>query len=415
MGATWRTHYRQLQTSNLDAFWTERSRTPEELEADLQAGRYFEDGLIADFLAPNANSKGASSLRPVFNRLLDTTRSDVSDLAKQHTQLIDDMPQCERQEHPLHYNFPFILNGPNAHLQRLEELSNRGSADELCAEFGSLRDAISLFPRNNGIKPFLGALLQSTHAAATERLRADCDGKRVMLHTSCQHRLAETEKTVASFDRGGTGLHHVILLGDVTSRTEDETPLSFDYDGRVLSVPVPDTYEHLHRKMFYSYMLLDVLTQPALLVKVDDNVLMQDFDRFVACLDKVEANSAGYAGRRVGADRHDAQWHGWHIGKCADPQIQTRGFQYPLPRDYAAGGYGYVLGPQGLAACSYMYLAMKAFFAMRVVGLEDAYVGLAAYAQGLELMDISDAQTLLVLPGLTTKERQRHIDGVTAN
>jgi len=54
-----------------------------------------------------------------------------------------------------------------------------------------------------------------------------------------------------------------------------------------------------------------------------------------------------------------------------------------------------------------MYLAMKEFFAIRAVGLEDACVGHAIYAQRLELMDISQGHGLLAMPGLTTKERRR--------
>ena len=136
-------------------------------------------------------------------------------------------------------------------------------------------------------------------------------------------------------------------------------------------------------------MLFDLLTVPEMVVKIDDNLVLEDASAFKTCIDRVTHENAAYAGRRVGTRRHDDQWHGWHIGKCADPIIETRGYQYPLPRDYASGGYGYVLGPMGLSACSYMYLSMKAFFELPVVGLEDVYTGHAAYAQRLELLDLS--------------------------
>ncbi|CAN0558014.1 unnamed protein product, partial [Ectocarpus sp. 8 AP-2014] len=168
-----------------------------------------------------------------------------------------------------------------------------------------------------------------------------------------------------------------------------------------------DSYEGLHQKLFYAYMVLDLLTQPEMVIKIDDNILLKDGERFGACLDRVAQKGAAYAGRRVGTRRHQDQWHGWHLSKCADPLVEARGYQYPLPRDYAAGGYGYVLNREGLAACGYMYLAMKEFFAMPVVGLEDACVGHAIYAQRLELLDISQGYGILAMPGLMTKERQR--------
>lgn len=233
--------------------------------------------------------------------------------------------------------------------------------------------------------------------------------RRVILHTSCHPRLTATQETIASFAPLDGEYHHIILLGapNGASPSEDDTPLGFAYDGQILQVPSPDNYESLHRKLFYAYMLFDLLTEPELLVKIDDNILLKDAPAFASCIDDVAGQGAEYAGRRVGSQRHDSQWHGWHIGKCADPLIEARGYQYPLPRDYAAGGHGYVLGPKGLAACSYMYLAMKEFFIMRAVGLEDACVGHAAYAQELELLDLSNLQNQLTLQGLTTKERER--------
>jgi hypothetical protein len=54
-----------------------------------------------------------------------------------------------------------------------------------------------------------------------------------------------------------------------------------------------------------------------------------------------------------------------------------------------------------------MYLMMKEFFAMHAIGLEDACVGHAVYAQRVELLDISETDNLLALPGLMSKERLR--------
>jgi hypothetical protein len=117
-------------------------------------------------------------------------------------------------------------------------------------------------------------------------------------------------------------------------------------------------------------------------------------------MDSLLSQGAEYAGRRVGSAVHEEQWHGWHLQKCDDPLIDTRGYQYPVPRHYAAGGFGVFLGRRGVEACSYMYLAMKEFFAMRAVGLEDACVGHAMYAQGIDTVDLATQDRRLSMPGL---------------
>ncbi len=105
----------------------------------------------------------------------------------------------------------------------------------LCAALPALRDAFSLFPRNTHLRPFLRELLSLTRAEEVARLGADCAGKRVILHTSCLPPLAASEETLASFDAmTQEGYHHIILLGDPQAGSEEETGLSFGYDGRHL-------------------------------------------------------------------------------------------------------------------------------------------------------------------------------------
>lgn len=154
-------------------------------------------------------------------------------------------------------------------------------------------------------------------------------------------------------------------------------------------------------------MIFDLIAEPKFVVKIDDNIQMGNDDEFNALMTKLTEENVVYAGRVVGAQQHKTQWHGWHLSKCTDPLVETRGYQYPLPRKYAAGGYGYILGCKGLAACSYMYLAMKEFFAMRAVGLEDACVGHAAYAEEIELYNVSTEKNLLALPGLVSFEAKQ--------
>ncbi len=407
-GATWRSQYDGLETGAVERFWRDLAVAPEEQEIGLLRGDLMRDDRVAGFFAEQARSKARQDLLAAREELLAQSRAMVEEFSQSQAELIARVPRRQRWERPMYYNLRFAVRSAEAHLEQLEALTEAAEAAALCARFGQMRDVFSLFPRNTHLPAFLARLLELAAPEPAQRLRADCAGKRVILHTSCHPRLQESQQSVASFaGLGQDGYHHIILLGAREPRPEQDTGLSFGYDGQVLQVPAPDTYEGLHQKLFYAYMLLDLLTAPALVVKIDDNILMQDAARFAACLDRVADKGAALAGRRVGTRRHQDQWHGWHLGKCADPVMETRGYQYPLPRDYAAGGYGYVLGREGLAACGYMYLAMKEFLAMPAVGLEDACVGHAIYAQRLELMDISQGHGLLAMPGLTTKERRR--------
>jgi len=347
-------------------------------------------------------------MQVIIEQLIEQTRETVETFITEQKVLLENIPMKRRVDLPRHYHSHFSYAGPNAHLHAVETLTSHSSAGSLCAAFPALRDMFSLFPRSPHFKKFLAQILEAYSPEATKRFRDDCAGKRVVLHTSCLHRLDETRECIASFDgMSDDNIHHIVVLGAKDALPEDALPLAMDYDGLYLRVPAADTYEHLHRKLFYAYMLFDLLTEPEMVIKIDDNLILDDGDAFHGLLDHVRDEKAAYAGRRLGAPRHDLQWHGWHIDKCADPDIDTRGYQYPLPRDYAGGGFGYILAPEGLAACSYMYLAMKAFFDLPSVGLEDAYVGHAAYASQIELLDVAVRPAFLTLTGLTTKERQK--------
>ena len=388
-------------------FRSELAQTREEICIGLTSGALVNEDSVAGFLENKARQDRQAALHVASAKLIEQTRSQAQDFAQHHANLILAAPREDRKNRPLYYNLRFAVSGPEAQLRWLQTLQSDTSPETLCAGFAGLRDGFSLFPQNTHFRTFLQDLLPLAFAEDVARLRADCAGKRVILHTSCWPRLKTSEDNIASFAPLEGSYHHVILIGEHTTRSEDETPLSFRYDGRILQVPTPDNYESLHRKLFYAYMLFNLLTEPELLVKIDDNILLEDADRFAACLDTVVEKGAACAGRKLGPANHADRGHGWHLGKCADPVLETRGYQYPLPRYYTAGGYGYVLGREGLAACSYMYLAMKAFFAIPAVGLEDACVGLAMDAQELALLDVADHKTLLALPGLITRERQR--------
>ena len=108
---------------------------------------------------------------------------------------------------------------------------------------------------------------------------------------------------------------------------------------------------------------------------------------------------------------HREQTHGWHIGKCSNAKWHGRGYQCPMPKAYASGGFGYVFGAKALWACVRIFLSKQAFFDIDCVQLEDVFVGLALEGSGhacraCEYEEVEDPSnhpdaSFAVLPGLS--------------
>lgn len=404
MGATWREHYRLLETGEIDRFWHGLCRPRNEILIETLQGTFFRDRTVVDYLTDRRRQQDENCLRGALENLLERTNLLIDKFVESKVQFLMQFPEQDRRKLPLYYNLQSCINGPLRHREQVAGLQCSAPQKNLSEQFSMLRDIFSLFPQNDAFPEFLGVLLAVNNPDAVSRLSADCDGRPVVLHISCGPRRHLAERSVASFDSVSGDYHHIVVLGMPGSRAEDDVDLSLEYDGRTLIVPVPDDYESLHRKIFYTLTLLHLVANASCVIKVDDNLVLQDPERFGTLLSSVASGNAQYAGRLIGSERHHAQWHGWHISKCGNPDIEERGYQYPLPRQYAAGGYGYVLGKDGIAACAYMYLAMKEFFSMKSVGLEDAYVGHAMYAKGIELHNVATEVDLLALPGLANSD-----------
>lgn len=403
-GYTWREHYKVLKSSSLDPFWENMCRPKREVLVGRVEGTYFRNRTVLDFLRNRRKSSDRTRLGASLDKFVTKTDEMVMEMIEAQTRLLMDIPEWERKNRPLYYNLQFCVSGPERHLENISNLPIHYGAKGLCNSFGKLRDVFSLFPQNKHFITFLGELLDIRDPGAAKRFREDCDGRPVVLHISCSPKVHLAEASIASFKAAGDNFHHIIVVGSTGANGENEVELSIDYDGARLTVPVPDNYENLHRKVFYALTLIHVLAAPTYVVKVDDNLVLKNFAELSATLTPVSSGEVSYLGREVGGAYHHTQWHGWHVGKCENKNIEERGYQYPLPKKYAAGGYGYALGKEGIEACAYMYLAMKEFFAMEAVGLEDAYVGHAMYAQGIEIYNVASEANLLALPGLSSSE-----------
>lgn len=400
VGETWREHYKLLETDAITEFWNGLSRQDRDMFIDLAEGRAFRSSIVKDFLRIQKRRRNADGLSLILDELQADTRAAVERFVTSQVDFIVQRSTEERKTRPLYKNLDFCLRGPLQHLEKVEEVTAWAGVENICDNFSRLRDIFSLFPKNVAFVDFLRKLLAARNRGAVSRLHKDCVNKPIIMHVSCAERTHLAEKSISSFDGLGDSYHQIVVRGEAGWRAEGSVGLSLNYDGRNLIVPVPDDYENLHRKIFYALTLMHLVSGASCVLKVDDDLHLRDPIRFSSLVSSLISNKTGYAGRLVGGLTHDTQWHGWHLNKCNDALIEERGYQYPLPREYAAGGYGYFLGNQGIAACAYMYLAMKEFFSMRAVGLEDAYVGHAMYARGIDLHNVSSEEDLLYFPGL---------------
>src|ERR1044071_4834297 len=90
---------------------------------------------------------------------------------------------------------------------------------------------------------YLG-LVGLANAATFDQLRTAL-GSRVVMHLSCESRVARAQESCQSFAVAeGHGVAQVIVIGSATAHG-----FSYQPQTRVLTVPAPDTYEHLTAKV----------------------------------------------------------------------------------------------------------------------------------------------------------------------
>lgn len=400
-GQTWRKGYDDLQAGRLPEFWSNISYDASRSEYECLRGRFVRDASLAKALLESDHLRGRVIRKNAQQALANKTEVFVSNKAETLLGQLDSFSEAEKFQRPLYQNLPFFLSGARRQQERILDI---GKDPDYSVDLDDFRNIASLAPSNPGLAEFAVAALQAAEPVSSQMLRAYLQDKHVVLHVSCEKFVDKARWSRSSFRAIDSEVVNIIVIGRRDCQPDDAVNWNFEYRDRMLVVPTPDSYEMLHRKVLHTLFILSCLGSVRTVTKIDDSLRLADGKLFLETLDTVSKSGAGGAGRLVGARRHAMQVHGWHIGKCSDPGLEARGYSYPLPRDYPAGGYGYVLTQEGMAACAQMYLSMKEFINMPAVGLEDVCVGHAFYAADMKLRDVSDEQHLLALPGLRLVE-----------
>ena len=384
VGRTWREQHKIVDQPELVDFWRGLQRSQQRCIRAEARGECFREPRLRLELSRLVEARQLQQLQRLAPLLLASTSDLVRQCISRLESVVGDLESSEPVS--LHYNnLAFLAQGPLQHQRRLAEWLESSSSVNPLHRFTLLRDLVSLFPRNDALLDWMASALQIVHPHAARRLREHCDGQNVVVYVSCRHNLHRSRECARSFRL--QGYRTLIVTGGDVGYPDK---LGFEFDGDVLSLPVPDDYEHLGSKVFYAYVILDRLGKPASIVKLDDDIGLHDADRFEQLLQAFHERDDHYLGKLIRL-KHREQWHGLHLGKCSDPLMHQRGYQFPMPDVYASGGFGYLLGSELLRSCGLMYLSMQSFFEMNCIQLEDVFVGLAAQGSGIAARSFEDS------------------------
>jgi len=376
IGSTWREQHKIVDQPELLTFWRDLHMQPQKCISGEVRGDLFRDQRLRACLNRLLGDWRAGEIKRVSRNLMNDTAEHMRRYVSDAESAVFDLDK--HQPHSLSYNnLPFIAQGPLHHFQLLFDWLEGGGDHDPSQSLTDLRNLISLFPQNQALVNWLADVLLIRSPHAVRRLRENCLDKTIVLHISCQKYIQRSLDSVRTFvDHGCVNL---VVVGTDQGYPDN---LGFEFDGEVMALPVPDSYEQLGSKVFFAYLILYLCGHSGLVVKVDDDIYLKDFDRFSHLLERMKGEGSQYCGKLIQV-KHRDQCHGWHIGKCSDRTMHLRGYQYPMPQIYASGGFGYVIGPQLLEACAFQYLTMQSFFEMKCIQLEDVFVGLAAQGAGL--------------------------------
>ncbi|MBE9154469.1 glycosyltransferase family 2 protein [Cyanobium sp. LEGE 06113] len=400
LGHAWREHHRLLRGEGLRDFWSGLHVSDNELLLLSLTHELFEEGMVVDVLAQQRRWWQGRLLKHAIDKLEDSTRHVADQFYARIAERAMATPPEDRDSDPFLHNLRFTTRGAKSQSDFISNLKHGLSIETLPSSLAQLRDGFSLFPSNDALVDFLRSLLLLQQPDEARALKDDLDKDFAFMHVTCEQRLGAARRTLETFQSPASRYGNILVVGDPMLSRQDQIPLGFRYRDGVLTIPVADSYEALATKVFVALLIIHLVGSPAYLVKLDDDIGLASSSSFEKYLGVISACEANYAGRPISLPLHRQQLHGWHIGKCQDQELHSRGYQYPLPPTYAAGGHGYVLGRSGVEACAYMFMAMKSFFAMPCVELEDVFVGHAMAASGIALNSKGIDMPSLALPGL---------------
>ncbi len=198
-------------------------------------------------------------------------------------------------------------------------------------------------------------LNSATLAAARRALR-----DRVVMHLSCRPRIERAFQSRASFAPcEENGVAQIVVVGDPHIHLFD-----FDASSGVLTVPAPDTYEHLPLKTMSAMFFFALLGNVQGLLKVDDDHRMKDKHALLWGFSRLQTARALQVGTL--SRTPVLGWHprAWHFGKSTDPVIDSKVFTLPGTTRWANGASGYYVNHAAIRLLLWSYVYFPEYIAI---------------------------------------------------
>jgi hypothetical protein len=201
--------------------------------------------------------------------------------------------------------------------------------------------------------------------------------KLIVVHVSCQARLAGARASAATFDDPRRNIRNLIVIADPALAANT---YRFDPAQEMLTVPSSDAYEGLPVKIQKLLVFLGLSDVMAPILKVDDDFQCGSLQCLARNLDEVIRDKP-YGGTLTAASGpFDGATH-WHLGKCEDPALNEEPDSLLYDNPFVFGEY-YWLNAGAVAALGKMALIHDRVFTTEIY--EDRAVGALLHHYGYD-------------------------------
>lgn len=211
---------------------------------------------------------------------------------------------------------------------------------------------------------------------------------RVIVHLSCRARLDRARASCESFaSLEARGISQVTIVGN------DSTPVChFDEATHVLTVPAPDSYEHLPAKVVAAMFFFALCGNIQTVLKVDDDHRLNDVAQLERGFAKVARKYPVQMGMRNNIGVLGNHVRVWHFGKCSDPTLNPRPFTLPGTTRWINGAKGYFVNRAALRLLFWSQIYFPDY--IRLGLYEDMTISDLLERQGARLVDADMSRIL---------------------
>jgi hypothetical protein len=192
------------------------------------------------------------------------------------------------------------------------------------------------------------ACLINQEALAAARLSLKSN---LVMHVSCMERIARAMASCRSFEPAEENVSQIIVIGSMKHQGFD-----FDPDGRVLTVPASDAYEHLPSKVMAAMFFLSLCGNVTGVLKVDDDHRLESRHELMRGFSRMQYSLPLQLGQLIRIRALGLNARAWHFGKSSNAELDRTCFTYPGTTRWASGASGYFINGKALHLLLWSYV-----------------------------------------------------------